>query len=268
MKKIIGFVLGILLILGSVVGILLSVGGIVMTWRAKPEITRQVSIMFDLVSRSLSATDDLLTSISGTLDQVAISLESVQGIAESTADTINDATPAVDSVGKLVGEDMVKIIGDTQTSLNAVQSSAKLIDDTLLIISSIPLIGAKYAPDIPLSLAIAQMSDSLEPLPDELVKVQDSLEDATGNLGSLQDSVRTMGESMDGLVKSLEQIQPVIDQYQKIMDDVKLGMDNLEQLSLKWLNTVLWVVTVLFIWVGIAQLGLLTQGLELIRGKA
>ena len=268
MKRLPGFVLGIVLILGSVVGLLLSIGGVVLTWRAKPEITRQVGFMFDLVSRSLTATDDLLTSISGTIDQVAISLESVQTIAESTAGTINDATPAVDSVGKLVGEDMVKIIGDTQTSLDAVQASAKLIDDTLLIISSIPLIGAKYAPEMPLSLAIAQMSDNLEPLPTELTKVQSNLETATDNLASLQESVRTMGESMDGLVKSLDQIQPVIDQYKGIMDDVMEGVDNLEQLSLRWLNTVLWLVTALFIWVGIAQLGLLTQGLELIRGKA
>lgn len=83
-----------------------------------------------------------------------------------------------------------------------------------------------------------------------------------GNLVMLGAQVNIVARNISELKDSFYQIQLVFDQYQEVIEDFQDRIDTFRGNLQTGITVTAWIFTFIFIWLGIAQLALLTQGLE------
>jgi hypothetical protein len=76
-----------------------------------------------------------------------------------------------------------------------------------------------------------------------------------------------MADSIAEIESSVSEFSDVLDQYLDLLDDLVLQLENLEMNFPTYWNWLATGITIFLVWMAIAQLGLLTQGLELLRRK-
>ncbi len=265
MRKTLYRITGVALIIATVLGLAVSLTGLVGLWRVQPKVTAQLQDSVDLLQRSAQATAELLVVVDGSLEQVEKNVVLMKSAVDNVAASLDGTAAVTRTVGTTVGTDLVKVIRDTQNSLLAVGAGARLVDDTLAVVSAFPLIGARYKPEQPLQTSIQDVSASLEPMPASLLNVQKGFENTAVSFESLKGNVSELGKSVEGIEASLNSAQGVVAQYQSIVSDTQKQLDELHAALPGGVRAVTWVLTGLLLWLFIAQAGLLTQGLELLR---
>jgi len=178
---------------------------------------------------------------------------------------IGDTGPMVESVADLLGEQLPAAIKSTQDALTSVAASAKVVDDVLAVMTAIPFVGTdKYDPEVPLQQSLEEVAASLDDIPNSLGAAQEGLTSTSGNLEGLQEDFTTMASNIGQIATSLESAQSVLVEYQLIVADLQTLAASVRQGLPEWLRLLRLAFSLVLIWLGIAQIGLLTQGWELI----
>jgi uncharacterized coiled-coil protein SlyX len=148
-------------------------------------------------------------------------------------------------------------------ALDSLKNAAATLESTLKLITAIPFLPIEdYNPEVSFTTALDDVSQSLDAIPESLGDMEKTLRTTQGNLTLLAAQVRILSRNIAELKSGVYEIQLVIGKYQDVIATLleKLGAfrSNLSTI----ITVTAWVFTVIFIWLGIAQLGLLTQGLE------
>jgi len=266
MNSFIKRITGIILILAAVSGLLFSLAGLIGTWVLKPTVTGSLLSDVGTISDALSATSDGLQIASDSLSTSIDSVTALQYTVQATADTINTTTPMVETMATLARDDLPATITATQTSLLAAQESAKIIDGVLGALNNIPFISNNvYDPPVPLNVALADVSASLEGLPAALKTIDQSLETSGENLKSIQKDINLMAGNISTIKASLEDAQGVVDAYQGLVSDMQKRANHVEERLPGWITLLAVVMTFIFLWLGVAQIGLFLQGWDLLH---
>jgi len=253
---------GIVLILGGVFGFLISILGLVMIWTNVPETSASLRSGLDLLDSSIQAGTNGLgiiqTSLAQTradlglmkttLDESAGMLESIQGMSADSAD--------------LIGSDFSTVLENTRTSLNSAATSARLVDDTLGVITSLPILRDRYHPDVPLNQAITNVSKSLEALPDSLKQISATLDQTAQDLDTVRANFDALSASLTGIDENLADAQSVVSEYQRIASELQHTTDRLRAGLDGWLRLLTLAISVLFLWMFLASAGLILQGID------
>jgi hypothetical protein len=260
--------IGCLLIIAALTGFILSMVGLVDLWRIQPGVTQAVRDTLALIDQTLNTTQDGLSMVGQVVKTTTDDVASLQTTTLALAQTIHDTNPMLDSLTGLTSKDLPSAISATQTSLTSAQSSALLIDDTLSALTSIPFspLGS-YKPDVPLHTALAQVSASLDSLTPALTTITSSLGDGKANLAILEGKLNEISTTTKGISDTLASAQTVIDQYKTVTLKLKVGVEAAQQAAPGWITTTTWILTIVLVWLLIAQLALSVQGLELLRGR-
>jgi uncharacterized coiled-coil protein SlyX len=94
--------------------------------------------------------------------------------------------------------------------------------------------------------------------------IKDGMKTTRGNIILIQAELNIMARHIKELNKTLSSAQLVVTQYQKIVMNLQERLANFETKLPKWLNVAAWTITIFLIWLGIIQLGLFMQGIDLI----
>lgn len=268
MKSTIKRLTGIVLILAAVGGLLFSLTGLFATWALKPTVTSNLLSDISTLNDALTATSDGLQIASDSLSTSIESITALQFTVQATADTIDTTTPMIETMADLARDDLPATITATQTSLMAAQESARIIDGVLGAFNNIPFVPNNlYNPPVPLNEALADVSSSLEGLPPALKTIDQSLEASGENLKAIQKDVTLMADNISTIQSSLEDAQGVIEAYQGLVADMQTRTTRIEKGLPGWIDFLAILLTFLFLWLAIAQIGLFLQGWELLRNK-
>lgn len=263
MHKWIFNLIGITLILGAIFGLILCISGLAVVWLGKPAIYHRISNDLDLLNRTLNSTETLLQTIDSSLKQVEDDRLILESAIEDLTAVVKDITPTIDTIANLIGEDYLNLVKNTHDSLASIQSSAQAIDNTLNLISSIPIFGAYYAPDIPIQTTIGYMMQALEPLPPKLIEIQDSLKNNEKNIKNLSTNLEQLSQNIIELGDNLTQARQTIQEYQTIIDEAKKEVEDWQENIGLWLNVVASIVTIFILWMFVVQITIFTQGMEI-----
>jgi uncharacterized phage infection (PIP) family protein YhgE len=267
MKTFFSRLVGVLLVVASFAGIILGIAGIFIIWNEEGSISAQVGDSLVLLDQTLDTTQDGLSILGSTLENASSQVDAIQDTTATTADTLATTTPILDSLANLFGTKLIDVVTDTQLSLAAAEASATLIDDTLSVISSIPIIGTRYEPGTSLATSMDQISESLGELPSSFNEIEQNLTSTSANLGEVQNDIEDLYASLGDISQNLQDAQAVIQEYQEITIDLQAKVDQFQQNFPGRLARLAWGITFILAWVAIASLGLFTQGLELLRNK-
>jgi hypothetical protein len=268
MKNFIRKLTGILLMVTATGGAFLCLAGLLFVWIYRPLITARINANVALTRSTLETTAAGLTIADQSLQSSIDSIGALQTTIQTTADTIQASTPLVNSMATLTSKDLPDTYISTQAALLAAQESAKIIDQVLKTLNSLPFVSPNlYNPPVPLNVALAQISISMRNIPSSLATMQASLNTASQNLAAIQASTTLMATDISSIQTSLENAKAVVEQYQVVVSDLQGRAEYVEQRLPTWINVGYILVTIFLLWAGIAQIGLFLQGWSLLKTK-
>jgi methyl-accepting chemotaxis protein len=266
MRQALTRVAGVTLIAAGVAGVLFSVIALVVVSRFLSNIQAAADQRLVQLDRALAATGDGLIVAHDSLGRAKTTMRSLHTTIEGASQAITDTLPALDRVGILVGEDLSATITSTRSALASAQETARVADGLLSTISQFQLIGAElYNPDVPLNVAIGQVATSLNGLPESLASVQGDLRQTAGSLGKINVQIGRVVGNMDDIGGSMAEAEAVITKYQDIVGELRGQVAEVRRDLPGWLGGIRLGISLMLLWLGIAQIGLLTQGWELVQ---
>jgi hypothetical protein len=132
--------------------------------------------------------------------------------------------------------------------------------------SGIPLIGPSigYDPEVPLAEALGQVAQNLEDLPDTFIGMQESLVNTQDKMQIFESDLTVMAESVGQIQSSVAQYDQVISGYQASLNQLITRLDTISTNLPNIVRMISISLTAFLVWMAIAQLGLITQGWELL----
>jgi methyl-accepting chemotaxis protein len=265
MKRSLLMIIGVLLILASLAGLVICIGGIYLAWQTRGTLVANVNQTLSLLETTLKATGDALVVANESLDTAGQSVDALSETIRTTGRSVTDTGPMIDALSQLTTEDLPQTIRTTQGALEAAQSSARVIDSTLRVVTAIPLLPVEpYNPQVPLSVSLGEVSQSLEPLPESLRSMQSSLTTARSNLDEIGGQFDTIATDVTEINASLTNAKDVIGQYQQVVGTLQAQLAQAKGGLPNLVNSLAWLFTIVLVWLGLTQVGLLMQGFEMI----
>jgi len=259
--------LGAFLIFIAWFGIIFSVFGIAVTWYYRPRVQATVFGLIDSLEDIFANTNDGLIIINGTLENASDNLGTISGTLEILNTTLANISVSLESSADLIGGDLRTTIIDTQTALSSAADSAQLIDNTLRFIASIPLLGADYQPEVPLSVSLGQVSESLDGVPASFLEIEQFIRDTEGSITVLSTDITDLANEIGAYESDLSGAQNILTEYTLIFDDLRNQLADLRHNTATFLLIVSILITGGFFLLGIAQLNIMRIGKNYRHGE-
>jgi methyl-accepting chemotaxis protein len=256
-------IIGITMVIFATISLIITVYGIYQIWQWREPLVENVSSTLDLVESTLQATAEGLVVVGESLDSVISSISGLESTVTTLAKSIEDTAPLVSSLGTLTGDVLPNAVTSAQTSLESAQDGARIIDTVLKALTIFN--RSAYQPEVPLHEALGNVSEGLNDIPGSLATMETSLNSTYDNLEVMQADISLIAEDIAAINEGLEEGKNVLKQYQELISEVQTRIDSFQSRLPSIVETLAWVLTFILIWLGIAQIGLLTQGLALVR---
>lgn len=252
-----------LMILISIISLAISLFIIVQLWKNHASFTEKVVSTLTSTSQTLETTAEGLVLVNNTLGDASTSIKALSDTTLILATNVDNTSTTIDSFSVLFNEEIPTTITNTQTAIITAQTSAAVIDGVLIGLSNVPLIGIEYDPAESLSVSLGKVAASLEPLPKSIRGISDDLDAASTSLLALKDDLQGLSIDVLNLSLKLDNAQDIVEQYQGQLEKLQTTVNNGIDQAPNWIKMGVWGLTFLIIWLIVAQLGLLAQGIYL-----
>jgi hypothetical protein len=232
-------------------------------------------------SSSLVTIEDSLEQARQTLTSVTQTIGQVRSTSSDLAMTIDDTQPTLDEMALLVGTDIPDTISDVQETIPNIAQTAKVVDDTLRLLSrlqveqTVPLInyeisfglGVDYNPEIPFDQAVEEVGRGLEPIAVASGNLEEDLQTAKSNMATLSQDLNVLAGNLDTLQDEVTEFRPLLDEYSTLAEDMQDGIASgrvrIDEQSMAVRRGIILAA----VWLGLFQLMPLYFGLELAAGN-
>jgi methyl-accepting chemotaxis protein len=256
-------IFGNLLIAAAIGGLLFSLMGLFGTWIVRPNLIKTLDNSLNLVNITLKTTGQGLALTRDAMKSLVMSVSSVQSTLNTAGRTIEEIAPALDSVVALLDEDLPSTVTAVQTSLNSAYDTTRIIDGVMEAIAWFT--GEAYNPAVPLHIALGDISASMNNLPGAFENMSESLTDTHHNMQTIQVDLVLFEDSIRQIESNLTEYEAVIDDYVDSILAVQQQIDELQKILPRIINFLALGSTFFFLWMIITQIGLFTQGRELLN---
>jgi uncharacterized protein YoxC len=267
MKPIIYRISGLLLLIAAVLGWAGCITGSVLLWRGVSATSTSLQKTAGELNSTLEATSELLSVLEITMDTINSKLTVIESASIGLTDTLGAASAIAADFSSLSGGDFPEIVKDIQTALSSMQNSARLVDDTLGIITNLPFIGRRYSPEMPLSESVSNVSTSMDNLPKTLSSMESDLTTTSEDLQSLKEDVEILSSSLGEIKASIKVMQKALDSYQSSVSSLKERLGTFKKNLPGYMTALSVSVTLFFFWLSAAMISQFLHGLELLHRK-
>jgi uncharacterized phage infection (PIP) family protein YhgE len=280
-KPMIRRVVGLLLILVAVSGLAMFYLGARGGRDLADNLARNADDVLETADSTLTTVGDSLEQSRQTIRSITLTVGAVQTTTVNLASTVDDTQPLLDELVVLVGQDIPGTIGDVQAAIPNIAQTAKVVDDTLTLLSklqveqTIPLVnykisfglGVEYDPEIPFDQAVEQVGVGLGPIALTSGNLESELETSKANMAVLHEDLTALAADLDQLNKEVGAFKPLLDEYTTLVDDMQDRVRQGRQRIDDQLSNAKQVITAAAIWLSLSQLLPLYFGLELLLGN-
>jgi len=263
MKTILFRILGFLLVIIALAGVLFCALGVLTVWRTKDTATKEILSNVDFLVEALDAGEQGIVSVSASLDTAATSIDNLDKSIQTARSTLESTEHFFDTAAELTGKTLPDVLTSVQKSFESASQSAQIVDDTLNVVAALPLIGAKYTPEVPLSEALKKVATELSPLPGTFEGMQDDVVQVKGDMGLFQAQLDDAHKDIAQIQGSVSSAKEVTVKYQQMINDISERLKALRDKTPRGLNLLAWGLSIFLAWFGLSQLGLFVQGINL-----
>ncbi len=242
-----------LLISAAITGLIVSLIILIIILTFGSFLHRNADLTIRSVDSMLTTTDAGLEIIENTLLNAQDSLKLLINSLEDMSDSLEELEPILTTTSDFFANDFYTLITSAQTSLDSAASSAKLIDNTLSFLSSIPFVNLNYQPEISLNQSIQDLSDSLEELPDTFDVIKTDLSLASKDFDLVSKTLDQLSVNLTQYNENLVDARDVIFNYIEQAKFYQLSLPVLLKNFNKWLTIITMVLGVFFVWTSLVN---------------
>jgi hypothetical protein len=268
--------------------ILIGLAGLVICYlgaRAGRDFADSIALSADEVlgraDSSLNTVEESLTQSRQSISAMVDTIATVRETTANLASTVDDTQPMLDELALLVGQDIPNTIGHVQDTIPSVAQTAKVVDETLRLLSrlqveeTIPLInydisfglGVEYDPEIPFDQAVEEVGSDLAPLAETSASLEGELRTTMANMGLLSRDLTQLTVDLGRLNQEVSQFRPLLDEYSTQVSDMQAGIDVGGARLEAQLSVARRAIVLAAVWLGLSQLLPLYLGVELLKGN-
>ncbi|MCB0233813.1 MAG: hypothetical protein KDG58_06260, partial [Anaerolineae bacterium] len=192
---------------------------------------------------------------------------STQRTVDSLATTLDSTTPALQTVGDLVGTGVPAALTAANATIRTAQKSAETVDGVLTILSQLPLLNIAYSPEVPLSQALNDISVSLESLPAGLEQLGEQVTESVSNLPTLASATRDLGAAVGDVNTTLNDSRLAVQEYQALVLRYKAVVDFVRDATPVITFIFPLLLSLLIFWIMVVQVSTARRGWEWLRGE-
>ncbi len=163
----------------------------------------------------------LLVEITDIVDRVDESVGTIEHATIDASLALGATRPLLDETSQVVVQDVPTALDDVQASMPSVVEAAASIDDTLRVLSKFRFtvpnlfgddweisLGIDYDPEVPLELALLNLSSNLEEMPASMRGMENDLDNADENLALMGDDLMAVATDLDRIRAQMADINP------------------------------------------------------------
>jgi hypothetical protein len=237
--------------------------------------------VLETAGASLNTIEESLEQSRQSISAITATIAAVRETTANLASTVDDTQPMLDDLALLLGQDIPNTIGDVQDAIPNVVQTARVVDDTLRLLSrlqveeTIPLIdyeisfglGVEYDPEIPLDQAVEGVGSDLGPIAETSANLQGELQTAKVNMGLLSRDLTRLTVELGRLNQEVSQFRPLLDEYGTQLNDMRDGIGQGRERLDDQLSTAKQTIVLAAVWLALSQLLPLYIGVELLIGN-
>ncbi|HSG17883.1 MAG TPA: hypothetical protein VLE70_16380 [Anaerolineae bacterium] len=274
-------------VIGGVL-ILVGLSGLVFSYvgaRMGREVVDGVAVSLDSAVETAAET---LDTVEATLEQsrqtiasVNATVAQVQTTTENLSTTVDDSGPMLDELALLVGESIPNTIVDLQNTIPNIAQTAKVVDDTLRLLSKlqieerVPIInyqisiglGVDYDPEIPFDRAVEEVGNGLTPIAETSLNLENELNATGANMDMLGQNLGDLAHSLGEMNADLAGFRPLLDEYSSLVSDIQEDLATAQAKLNGQVAAVKRGVLLVAIWFALFQLLPIYFGFELVMGN-
>ena len=258
---------GAILIVISIASLLFSLAALAGVWIVRKPITDTMTAGLMLASDTLEVTGRTLGVVDDGLATAGDLVASTQQTVDSLAITLDSTTPALQTVGDLVGSGVPAALTAANATIRTAQKSAETVDGVLTVLSQLPLLNISYNPEVPLSQALDDISTSLEVLPAGLEQLGEQVTDSVNNLPTLASATRDLATAVGDVNTTLEDSRLAVQDYQQLVLRYQKVVDFLQDATPVITFVFPLLLSLLIFWIMVVQVSSVRQGWNWLRGK-
>jgi methyl-accepting chemotaxis protein len=258
---------GIIFVITSILGVLISIVGIGTIWLVRPRIENSLTDAVNTINDTLHTTNKSLTVMGNVIELTKTNILTVETTIENLDETITGVSDSLDITAVLVGDDLRETIMETQTALTSASSSAKIIDNTLLFLASVPFIGVEYQPDVPLHTSLEQVAENLDDIPGSLESMEQTLSSTADGLDTFYVDLSLLAKDISSFEEDLSEAQVLLDEYHDIIEKTEEKLVNLRENISLYSILLSTFSTLLLFWMLIIHFSIFLQGWHYLTGE-
>ncbi|MCB0255253.1 MAG: hypothetical protein KDI55_16145 [Anaerolineae bacterium] len=258
---------GAILIVISIASLLFSLAALAGVWIVRKPITDTMTAGLMLASDTLEVTGRTLGVVDDGLATAGDLVASTQQTVDSLAITLDSTTPALQTVGDLVGSGVPAALTAANATIRTAQKSAETVDGVLTVLSQLPLLNISYNPEVPLSQALDDISTSLEVLPAGLEQLGEQVTDSVNNLPTLASATRDLATAVGDVNTTLDDSRLAVQDYQQLVLRYQKVVDFLQDATPVITFVFPLLLSLLIFWIMVVQVSSARQGWNWLRGE-
>ena len=255
------------LIIISIASLLFSLAALAGVWIVRKPIADTMTAGLALASDTLEVTGYTLGVVDDGLASAGDLVASTQRTVDSLATTLDSTTPALQTVGDLVGTGVPAALTAANATIRTAQKSAETVDGVLTILSQLPLLNIAYSPEVPLSQALNDISTSLESLPAGLEQLGEQVTESVSNLPTLASATRDLGAAVGDVNTTLNDSRLAVQEYQALVLRYKAVVDFVRDATPVITFIFPLLLSLLIFWIMVVQVSTARRGWEWLRGE-
>jgi hypothetical protein len=194
-------------------------------------------IALTVLVTNLKDVNSLLGELTQVVEKVDQSIGTIESSTIDASIAVGDTRPIFDKSAQVITDEVPLALDEVQASMPSVIEAAASIDDTLRLLSkfkfSVPIpfgnsydigLGINYDPEVPLELALENLSGNLAGIPESMRAMEKDLATADENLVVMGDDLLNMAYDLDLIRVQMADINPQVETIITNLAEVQISI--------------------------------------------
>jgi methyl-accepting chemotaxis protein len=222
---------------GLVASLIAGILGIVVV----TTLTRSADQSLAVTVAAVEAADETIALAAETLGIVSESFDTLVPSADLAAATFEDAATVIAETTVVVTVDVPDALDAVVDAMPAIEATAEIIDNALRVLS---FVGVDYGPEVPFDEAVAELTDAIDDLPEQLRAQAVPLASLASDFEAFGAATAEITDDLAGLQSQLEEAERLLDSYASTAGEATAVVTAIRD-DLQWQRWLMVVVVVL-----------------------
>jgi methyl-accepting chemotaxis protein len=242
-------ILAWILIVISILGILVCSLGIAGSWMINDSLTQGILGLLSRAETALSRVEDTLTLADAQLKDASAAVATVQEAASKLGTRAENNSPVLDRIGQLLKDELGPTVNRIQEAFLRIEERVQAVNNAIETLNALP------------GIQIASLDLQLEGPKDRVGLVADAVQQLQQNVADFRagivQSLAPFMEKLDRIAGFLSRLDEEVNTYLKQVNNLQTALANATVNIPSMIDRITLVISILFLWIILAQIGLL-----------